>query len=162
MRASVYGVRYADEALQTIAAAGIRYGGWLPAHWAPVGLAGARATVHVPRGPYVRSLPGIPTIRVFEALSCGIPLISAPWSDAEGLFPDGAHLQAIDGAEMKRALRTVLEDRDLSAAMVQTGLQTIREHHTCRHRAKQLVSIVESIRSSDSPSRPLRYIGASA
>ena len=32
------------------------------------------------------ALPGIPTIRVFEALACGIPLVSAPWHDAEGLF----------------------------------------------------------------------------
>ncbi|WP_025037942.1 CgeB family protein [Bradyrhizobium sp. DOA9] len=162
LRASVYGVRYSDQALQSIQAAGIRYGGWLPAHWAPVAFAGARATVHVPRGPYVRSLPGIPTIRVFEALACGVPLISAPWADVEGLFPDGAYLQAANGVEMKRSLRAVLDDRDLSAAMVATGLRTIRERHTCRHRAQQLVDIVEAIRTSDRASRPLRYIGASA
>ena len=162
LRASVYGVRYSDDALQTIRAAGIRHGGWLPAHWAPIAFAGARATVHVPRGPYVRSLPGIPTIRVFEALACGIPLISAPWFDAEGLFPDGAYLQVANGPEMKRALRAVLDDRELSDALVATGLRTIRERHTCRHRAQQLVSIVEAIRASDNSSRPLRYIGASA
>ena len=162
LRANVYGVRYSDDALQTIQAAGIRYGGWLPAHWAPVAFAGARATIHVPRGPYVRSLPGIPTIRVFEALACGIPLISAPWSDAEGLFPDGAYLQAANGAEMKRSLRAVLEDRELSAAMVTIGLRTIRERHTCRHRAQQLVGIVEAIRASNTSSRPGHYIGAPA
>ncbi|GGI19757.1 CgeB family protein [Bradyrhizobium guangdongense] len=162
LRANVYGVRYSDDALQIIQAAGIRYGGWLPAHWAPVAFAGARATVHVPRGPYVRSLPGIPTIRVFEALACGIPLVSAPWSDEESLFPDRAYLQAANGAEMKRALRAVLDDRELSAAMVATGLRTIRERHTCRHRAQQLVGIVEAIRASDTSSRPERYIGASA
>ncbi|MBB4392432.1 MULTISPECIES: glycosyltransferase [unclassified Bradyrhizobium] len=162
LSASVYGVRYSDAALQTIQAAGIRYGGWLPAHWAPVAFAGARATVHVPRGPYVRSLPGIPTIRVFEALACGIPLVSAPWSDVEGLFPDGAYLQAASGEEMKRALRSVLDDREMSAAMLVAGLRTIRERHTCRHRAQQLVGIVEAIRASDDSSRPLRYSGASA
>lgn len=78
LRAGVYGVRYSDAALATIQAGGIRYGGWLPAHWAPIAFAGARATVHVPRGPYVRLLPGIPTIRIFEAMACGIPLVSAP------------------------------------------------------------------------------------
>ena len=162
LRASVYGVRYSHDALQTIQAAGIRYGGWLPAHWAPVAFAGARATVHVPRGPYVRSLPGIPTIRVFEALACGIPLVSAPWSDAEGLFPDGAYLKAGNRAEMSCALRAVLDDSDLSAAMVETGLRTIRERHTCRHRAQQLVGIVEAIRTSNGSSQHQRYIGASA
>lgn len=162
LRASVYGVRYSDAALGTIRAAGIRHGGWLPAQWAPVAFAGARATVHVPRGPYVRLLPGIPTIRVFEALACGIPLVSAPWSDTEGLFPDGVYLSAADGTQMRRALRSVLDDRQMSAALVETGLKTIRERHTCRHRAEQLVGIAAEIRASGHPSRSKRHIGADA
>ena len=52
----------------------------------PAVFARHRVTVHVPRRPYVEALPGIPTIRLFEALACGIPLVSAPWDDAEGLF----------------------------------------------------------------------------
>ncbi len=55
----------------------------------PRAFARFRVTVHVPRRPYVLALPGIPTIRPFEALACGIPLISAPWDDAEGLFTPG-------------------------------------------------------------------------
>ena len=51
-----------------------------------------RVTVHVPRRPYVEALPGIPTIRAFEALACGIPLVCAPWDDAEGLFTPGRGL----------------------------------------------------------------------
>ena len=43
-------------------------------------------TLHVPRRFYVTHLPGIPTIRVFEALACGIPLVSAPWRDRELVF----------------------------------------------------------------------------
>jgi spore maturation protein CgeB len=162
LRASVYGVRYSDAALDTIRAAGIRYGGWLPAHWAPMAFAAARATIHVPRGPYVRLLPGIPTIRVFEALACGIPLISAPWSDAEGLFPEHAYLTAADGAQAKHALRAVLDDRALSSAMVQTGLKAIKERHTCRHRAEQLVGIVADIRHPGRSSQPHHHVGAVA
>lgn len=162
LRASVHGVRYSDDALRTIGSAGIRYGGWLPAHWAPVAFAGARATVHVPRGPYVALLPGIPTIRVFEALACGIPLVSAPWSDAEGLFPDGAYVSVAAGTQMNRALRALREDRDMSAAMSEIGLKTIRDRHTCRHRAEQLVGIVADIRQSGRPSHPRHHIGAVA
>lgn len=162
LRASVYGVRYSDAALQNIQAAGIRYGGWLPAHWAPVAFAAARATVHVPRGPYVRSLPGIPTIRVFEAMACGIPLVSAPWSDAESLLPAGAYVSAADSSEMRRALRALLDDRDLWSETVANGLHAIRERHTCRHRAEQLVGIVQDIRTSGHSSQPLQHIGASA
>ncbi|MCA1550406.1 glycosyltransferase [Bradyrhizobium sp. BRP19] len=162
LRASVHGVRYSDDALRTIRSAGIRYGGWLPAHWAPVAFAGARATIHVPRGPYVALLPGIPTIRVFEALACGIPLVSAPWSDAEGLFPEGAYLSVADGAQTKQALRAVIDDPEFSAAMVATGLKVIRDRHTCRHRAEQLIDIVTNLRDSSRSARPQHDIGAVA
>lgn len=162
LRASVHGVRYSDDALHTIRSAGIRYGGWLPAHWAPIAFAGARATIHVPRGPYVRLLPGIPTIRVFEGLACGIPLVSAPWSDAEGLFPEDAYLSVADGAQMTRALRAVIDDPELSSAMMATGLKTIRDRHTCRHRAEQLIDIVSGLRGSSRPSEPQHHIGAVA
>jgi spore maturation protein CgeB len=160
LSARAYGVRYSDAALDTIRAAGIRHGGWLRAHRAPAAFASARATVHVPRGPYVRSLPGIPTIRVFEAMACGIPLVSAPWSDAEGLFPEGTHFSVADGAQMKRTLRMLLGDRELSAATAEAGLRVIRERHTCRHRAEQLLGIVENIRASGQSQRP--YVGAVA
>ena len=82
----IYGVRYPDEARAILARTGIRYNGWLPNARAPQIFARHLATVHVPRRFYVNLLPGIPTIRVFEALACGIPLVSAPWSDSEGLF----------------------------------------------------------------------------
>src|SRR3569832_1318387 len=129
---------------------------------APTVFATHLATIHVPRRFYVQMLPGIPTIRVFEALACGIPLVSAPWSDAEGLFPEGAYLTAGNGDHMKRALRAVLEDRELSSTMVETGLRTIRERHTCRHRARQLIDIVEDIQATDHSAQPLSCIGASA
>ena len=72
----VHGVRYPPEALATLAAYGARYRGWLPNAAAPAVFARHLATVHVPRRFYVDALPGIPTIRVFEALACGIPLLS--------------------------------------------------------------------------------------
>ena len=63
----------------------------------------AWVTVHIPRQPYVQALPGIPTIRPFEALACGIPLICSPWQDVEGLFTPGTDfLIARHGREMTR------------------------------------------------------------
>ncbi len=111
LRALVHGVRYPPSALAALARAGIRYGGWLPNHRVPEVFGRARITVHVPRRPYASALPGIPTIRVFEALACAIPLVSAPWSDCEGLFSPGRDfLVAADGGEMKRHLRALLTD----------------------------------------------------
>ncbi|MGP3697612.1 CgeB family protein [Rhodobacter sp. NSM] len=143
LRATVRGVRYPAEALGRLAAAGIAYGGWIPNAEVPAAFARHRVTVHVPRRPYVEALPGIPTIRVFEALACGIPLVSAPWCDTEGLFRTGTDfLVARDGAEMERHLRAVLHDRDLAEALAESGLATIRSRHTCRHRVDDLLTIV--------------------
>jgi spore maturation protein CgeB len=146
--ARIHGVRYPLDALRAMEAAGIEYRGWLPAHRAPAAFAGARTSVHVPRGPYTRSLPGIPTIRMFEAMACGIPIVSAPWDDVENLFPPGSYMRAADGAQMKDALLALLRDPELSAAVMAAGLQTITERHTCRHRALELLGIVDSVRSS--------------
>ena len=96
--------------------AGASYGGWLPNHRVPEVFARFAVTVHVPRRPYVRALPGIPTIRVFEALACGIPLVSAPWNDGEGLFTPDDMLFAADGEQMTRHLRAVLAEPDLAKA----------------------------------------------
>jgi len=149
LRARIYGVRYPDDACATLASAGIEYCGWLPNHEAPRVFARYAATVHVPRRPYVRALPGIPTIRPFEALACGIPLISAPWDDAEQLFtPDRDYLVARDGGEMRRMLREVLNDPSLAAALAEHGLQTIRTRHTCAHRVDELLAIVARIAPS--------------
>ena len=73
-------------------------------------------TVHIPRRPYTRMLPGIPTIRIFEALACGIPLVSAPWDDCEGLFtPGDDFLLARDGTEMWHHLGALRSDPGLRA-----------------------------------------------
>jgi spore maturation protein CgeB len=141
----IHGVRYPEAVLQIITANGIDYGGWLPNHRAPLAFAQARATVHVPRGPYARQLRGIPTIRMFEALACGIPLVSAPWSDDEGLFPAGCYLCVSSGDGMKAALSALLRDPDLARAISREGLRAVLARHTCRHRALELVGIVDDL-----------------
>lgn len=146
LRAKVYGVRYPRHALRALAAAGIEYGGWLPNFRAPEVFARYRVTVHVPRGPYVRALPGIPTIRVFEALACGIPLVSAPWNDAEGLFSVGQDFEMVpDDEQMTQALRSVLSEPARAHSLAEHGLDTIRQRHTCAHRAQELVAIYDGL-----------------
>ena len=146
LRARVHGVRYPDDAKRRLADAGIAYAGWLPNHEAPVAFARHRVTVHVPRRPYVRALPGIPTIRPFEALACGIPLVSAPWSDAEGLFTPGRDfLTARDGTEMRARLRDVLHDDALAREVAAHGLATIRARHTCAHRVDELLAVAREL-----------------
>jgi len=147
----IYGVRYPDEAKGLLARYGVRYHGWAANAAAPAIFAQHLATVHVPRRYYSSILPGIPTIRVFEALACGIPLLSAPWDDCEGLFRPGVDfLFARDGAEMTRLLRDVREDAALRRSIVAHGLETIRARHSCAHRVDELLAIAATL-SSPSP-----------
>lgn len=142
LRARIHGVRYPAHALAALEAAGIVYGGWLPNYEAPKVFARYGVTVHVPRRPYVRALPGIPTIRVFEALACGIPLVSAPWDDCEGLFEPGVDfLVARDGREMREHLRAVLHEPALADALAAHGRKTIEARHSCAHRVDELLAI---------------------
>lgn len=142
----IYGVRYPDHARAVLDRFGAHYRGWLPNARAPEIFARHRATVHVPRRFYVTLLPGIPTIRVFEALACGIPLVSAPWDDAEGLFRPGEDfLVARDGDEMRRHLRALAEDPELRRSLVANGLAAIRSRHSCAHRADQLLAILNTL-----------------
>ena len=146
LRARIHGVRYPGAATRALADGGIEYAGWLPNFRAPEVLARFRATVHIPRRPYVMALPGIPTIRVFEALACGIPLVSLWWNDREGLFTPGEDfLIASDPEEMKAHVRAILADADLARELAAHGLRTIQERHTCAHRVDELLSIVSEI-----------------
>jgi spore maturation protein CgeB len=139
---SIYGVRYPAAARARIAAAGFLYGGWVANFHVPQVFARHRVTVHVPRRPYVTRLPGIPTIRPFEALACGIPLVSAPWDDIEGLFRPGQdYLVARTGTEMTRALRAVLRDRALANSLSRSGRERVLRRHTCAHRVDELMAI---------------------
>ena len=146
LRAEFFGVRYPDPARQLLRAANIRHGGWLPNYRVPEVFSRFEVTVHVPRRPYVAALPGIPTIRPFEALACGIPLVCSPWSDVEGLFtPDRDFLVARDGPEMRRHLRALLADKQMARELAEHGLATIRARHTCAHRVDELLHVLREV-----------------
>ena len=146
----VYGVRYPPEALAMLKRYAARYNGWAPNARAPEIFAAHLATVHVPRRFYADTLPGIPTIRVFEALACGIPLVSAPWNDPEGLFRPGTdYLIARDGGQMEAHLRALASDEALRAELAARGLETIRARHTCAHRVDELLAIAEQLSAAE-------------
>jgi spore maturation protein CgeB len=146
LKAKIYGVRYPDTALKALEDAGIEYANWLPNYKAPEVFAKYKVTVHVPRRPYVESLPGIPTIRPFEAMACGIPLVCSPWNDAEHLFTPGEDFLVADSKEsMKAQLTKILTDDATAKSLAQHGLNTILARHTCKHRVDELLQIVESL-----------------
>ncbi len=146
LHARVYGVRYPDHLRAALTDAQIDFAGWTPNFEVPLIFARFLITVHIPRRPYLRALPGIPTIRPFEAMACGIPLVSSPWQDVEGLFTAGKdYLLARDGQEMQRHLRTLLNDPDLAKEMAGHARRTILARHTCAHRVDELLQIYEEL-----------------
>jgi spore maturation protein CgeB len=146
-RVRVYGVRYPEPAKALLRQAGIEYAGYLPNLAAPEVYAHSRVALHVPRRQYADGLSGIPTIRVFEALACGVPLVCSPWSDSEGLFRPGKdYFVAGDGGEMQAILVQLLADDNARRQLAASGLESIRQHHTCSHRAAELTRIYGELR----------------
>ncbi len=142
LRTTVHGVRYPDPLVGEFDRRGIDYRGWVPNYRVPEVFAAHRMTLHVPRAPYLEALAGVPTIRVFEALACGVPLICAPWRDVEGLFTPGEdYLVADDPEQMADHLRAVRHDDRLAERLAEQGRHTILARHTCAHRVDQLLEI---------------------
>jgi spore maturation protein CgeB len=154
LSARVHGVRYPEAARSALSNAGIEFAGHLANFRVPQVFAAAAMTVHVPRQPYVDMLPGIPTIRVFEALACGIPLVSAWWDDAERLFAPGEDfLVARGGAEMCGHLDALRHDPGLAAALASRGRATVETRHSCAHRVDELIAICRALGRDLCPSR---------
>jgi spore maturation protein CgeB len=144
-RFTIYGVRYPEEGLEALREAGVAYQGYLPNLDAPEVYSAARLTIHIPRQQYSLAMTGIPTIRVFEALACGIPLLSAPWSDTEHLFREGDFCIVHNAAETQAAIVNLLSDCTAAKAQAERGLETVRARHSCRHRAEELTSFCEEL-----------------
>ena len=133
---SIHGARVPWRTRLRIRRSGLRPCARAARHRLPELFARHRVTVHAP------ATPSVPSIRPFEALACGIPLVCAPWDDADSLLRPGTdHLVARDGREMRDALRAILDDDGLAAGLRERGLETIRDRHTCGHRADELLAI---------------------
>jgi|SRR5437868_993772 len=145
-RTVVYGVRYSPAAKAKLGSAGIQYRGYLPNLMAPRVYSESAISLHVPRKFYSNGLSGIPTIRVFEALACGTPLLCSPWADTDGLFRKGEdYLCVPDEKAMRAEIEHLLNDDAARSQIAANGLDTIRRRHTCAHRTQQLLEICEEL-----------------
>ena len=138
LRARVYGAGYTPEALAALATAGVEYGGWVPNFELPRLLAGFKVALHLP----TPAAPAPAGGRLFQALACERPLVSAPWDDQDGLFEPGAdYALARDGAEMTRWLQTLLANPAQAQALAHHGRASVLRAHTCAHRADELLAL---------------------
>ena len=145
-RKVVHGVRYPEAARKELAEASIEYRGYLPNLQAPDVYGESCVTLHIPRRQYANGLSGIPTIRVFEAMACGIPLLCSPWTDTESLFrPQEDYVCVPDCAAMLAEIQHLTTDTAARRQLAENGLATIRARHTCAHRAAQLIEICREL-----------------
>jgi spore maturation protein CgeB len=148
LKASIHGVRYPPDGVAALTSAGIDFRGWIPNFDVPRVYSRHRVTVHVPRRPYASALPGVPTIRMFEALACAMPLVSAPWNDTEGLFTAGEDfLFARNGGEMKKHLEMLIRDPAQAETLGAHGRDTVMRRHTCTQRVDELLEIHQQLQS---------------
>ena len=142
-----YGNHYPESALKLLKESDIEYGGWLPNYKIPEIYSNYKFTIHIPHRSNNERLPGIPTIRFFEAMACGIPLISAPWIDSSNLFHTNSdYIMVQNGTEMKKVICNVLENKQLRADLIKNGIETITNHHSCDLRVTELFRIYSQLK----------------
>jgi len=145
-RFAVHGVRYPEQGLERLAESRIEFRGYLPNLSVPSVYSRSHISLHVPRRFYANGLSGVPTIRVFEALASGLPLVCSPWTDSEGLFRPGQDYVCVpDSKAMIAELRNLLRDPQARKQLSESGLESVRARHTCAHRAEQLIEVCQAL-----------------
>ena len=97
---------------------------------------GQRYTLNVTRADMIRRGYS-PSVRLFEAAACGVPIISDHWPGLDELFRPGEEiLIARDAAEILTVLQTMPEERRLAVAAAARA--RVLGAHTADHRAAAL------------------------
>jgi spore maturation protein CgeB len=97
---------------------------------------GQRFTLNVTRSAMVRAGYS-PSVRLFEAAGCGVPIISDHWPGLDSLFALGSEILVADSTE--DVMRYVRETDERERR--QLGLRArgrVLRHHTAAHRAAEL------------------------
>jgi spore maturation protein CgeB len=105
--------------------------------------AAQRFTLNVTRADMVRAGYS-PSVRLFEAAACGVPVISDVWPDIDEFFERGTEiLLARSGDDVLRYLRQMREpERRLIGIRAR---DRVLRAHTAAHRARTLLGYVEEI-----------------
>ena len=98
-----------------------------------------RFTLNVTRAAMIRA-GWSPSVRLFEAAACGVPIISDWWDGLDSLFePDREILIADSTKDVLRFLRMNDEDRKRIGLLARAR---VLEEHTAAHRAEELENYV--------------------
>jgi spore maturation protein CgeB len=82
-----------------------------------------------------------PSVRLFEAAACGVPMVSDSWPGLETLFRPGREiLIARNTADVVEILREMPESERI--ALGKRGRERVLAAHTSAHRAAELEAIL--------------------
>ncbi|MEK0084071.1 CgeB family protein [Benzoatithermus flavus] len=128
-----------------------------PAH--PGFYAGQRFTLNITRADMVAA-GWSPSVRLFEAASCGVPIISDIWNGLAELFrPEEEIFLVESGEEVARLLRECSEAR--RSAVAAAARARVLQSHTARARAQELETfLLEAARREPGLRRAGNGLGA--
>ncbi|MEQ8822088.1 MAG: glycosyltransferase [Sumerlaeia bacterium] len=97
-----------------------------------------RFTLNITRADMVRA-GWSPSVRLFEAAACAVPIVSDPWPGLGEIFEIGRELLV---AERPEDVLTYLQDlpEEDARAIGEAGRQRVLASHTAAHRARELES----------------------
>lgn len=103
--------------------------------------AAQRFTLNITRAD-MRALGYSPSVRLFEAAACGVPIITDPWPGIDEFFDPGREiLIAENGAEVERIIRDT--DEQQRRGIAEAAFRRVGRQHTASKRAAQLESYYE-------------------
>lgn len=96
-----------------------------------------RFTLNVTRAAMIRAGYS-PSVRLFEAAACGVPIITDPWPGLEEFFTPGEEILV---AESTEEVRAILAGADASE-IGRRARARVLDSHTAAHRAEELESLL--------------------
>ena len=112
--------------------------------------AASRFTLNVTRADMIAA-GWSPSVRLFEAAACAVPVISDKWEGLDDLFTPGAEILLSEtSGEVVEVLRS--RSRDEAAAMGRAARARVMNGHTAAHRAGELeVYLLEASEAAHPP-----------
>jgi spore maturation protein CgeB len=115
-----------------------------------------RFTLNLTRGDMIRAGYS-PSVRLFEAAACGVPIISDYWTGLETLFRPGIEVLISESPRDTRRFLSELPEAE-RCAIATRACRRVRAEHTAEHRAIQLEEYLIEARARRSrvagPSQP--------
>ena len=100
-----------------------------------------RFTLNITRADMARA-GWSPSVRLFEAAACGVPIISDRWAGLSEILPDGEAILVADTAEDVTTMLTHMED-GRRASIGATARELVLAHHTGFARAAELEQYID-------------------